>query len=167
MQFDLSPNLLFTTKFPRPNSFDEPPSALRLWSFQSLNGKVNLVLLHPFQKVLFDCIIVEPSSTLQVFASYSTLPDGVSVPFFIVAVYFVFEIRINQFSHLEHYPQWSPMYSAVCHLQNLRGGTNGGFYTSFFALIRTESETDTALQTRTSSVLFSLCFRLLQFHKTF
>ncbi len=39
MQFDLSPNLLFTTKFPRPNSFDEPPSALRLWSFQSLNGK--------------------------------------------------------------------------------------------------------------------------------
>jgi hypothetical protein len=85
--FDVSHNLLFTTKFPKPNAFDEPslappvPAAIATSesgtppSSPSMESQPRSSM--PIQnRPIFDSIVVEPPPALQVFASYSTLPDG-------------------------------------------------------------------------------------------
>jgi hypothetical protein len=68
--FEVSHNLLFTVKFPKPGDFNEPPIAPPVPS-AALPAKP------PVDRQIFDEIIVEPPPALQVFStSYSTLPDG-------------------------------------------------------------------------------------------
>ena len=85
--FDVSHNLLFTTKFPKPNAFDEPslapsvPAAVATSEggtsppSPSMESQPRPSTPIP-DRPIFDSIVVEPPPALQVFSSYSTLPDG-------------------------------------------------------------------------------------------
>jgi len=84
-QFLWSHNLDFTTKFPAHNSFDEPslappvPKAL-LPAYQTQTESPTPIPKPPLPieepRPIYDEIVVEPPPALQVFSSYSTLPDG-------------------------------------------------------------------------------------------
>jgi hypothetical protein len=81
--FDFDHNLKFTNEFPKHGDFDEPSAAppvpATLQPPADAPTPVETPVAEPIPpepRPIYDMIVVEPSPALQVFASYSSSPDG-------------------------------------------------------------------------------------------
>lgn len=76
--FDYSNNLLRTVKFLKPNSFDTPPAAPSPPVFPSpyLTTNSDTTVDTLSDRPVYDMIVVGPLPHLQVFTTYSELPDA-------------------------------------------------------------------------------------------